>query len=384
MRRKKVLVWETLSTVSGGQKMTLTVMDLLSDTYEFCCLIPSKGLLSDELEKRNIPYYLLGDQTLRTGVKGVSMFFKYGAMSLRSILKSLNVIRKYKPDVLYAPGPASLPWSAVCGLLVHRPVIWHLHHIFLDSTTKTLLNICAHWRSVKQIIAVSNCVGSQITSPIAHKKVKVIYNPVDVEKYANGNAKSIIEEIESKLERRLCRNDKTIIIGHIALVQHSKKQDFALEITRRLKEKGHDCITIFAGGCREQDYYEELQEKVIEWNLQSNVIFMGRRNDIPDILRSIDVLLIPSSEGFPLAGLEALAASVPVVACNVAGASEFINVSHGGVAYDDDNVDMALNALERVMKNHGQFSTEGKKFAQSMSETHYKECIEGCFSAAIV
>ena len=43
---KKVLVWETLGTVSGGQKMTLTIMDMLKDGYEFCCLIPAEGMLT--------------------------------------------------------------------------------------------------------------------------------------------------------------------------------------------------------------------------------------------------------------------------------------------------------------------------------------------------
>ena len=74
MQKKKVLVWETLATVSGGQKMTLTVMDMLSDKFEFCCLIPAEGMMSEELKKRNIPYVLMGDQTLPTGVKGNRIF----------------------------------------------------------------------------------------------------------------------------------------------------------------------------------------------------------------------------------------------------------------------------------------------------------------------
>ena len=45
MQKQKVLVWETLATVSGGQKMTLTVMDMLSDKFEFCCLIPAEGMM---------------------------------------------------------------------------------------------------------------------------------------------------------------------------------------------------------------------------------------------------------------------------------------------------------------------------------------------------
>ena len=87
MQKKKVLVWETLATVSGGQKMTLAVMDMLSDKFEFCCLIPAEGMMSEELKKRNIPYVLMGDQTLPTGVKGKQVIFRYGWMSFKNVLK---------------------------------------------------------------------------------------------------------------------------------------------------------------------------------------------------------------------------------------------------------------------------------------------------------
>lgn len=202
---KKALVWETLGTVSGGQKMTLTVMDMLKDEYAFCCLIPTEGTLADELSRRGIPYVLMGDQTLPTGVKGKRVIFRYGWMSVRNILKSWKAIKKFKPDLLYAPGPAALPWSAVCGALTGKPVIWHLHHIFLDGATKKLINVCGKWRTVRKIIAVSNCVGDQIVSEKAHRKVKVLYNPVDVEKYANGNADNVLAEVEQALGRKIMR-----------------------------------------------------------------------------------------------------------------------------------------------------------------------------------
>ena len=130
MPKKNILVWETLSTVSGGQKMTLMVMDLLRERYDFLCLVPSKGLLTDELDKRKISYVLLGDMTLPTGIKGKKTLLRYAWLSAKCIIRSIGAILKFKPDILYAPGPASLPWSAVCGTLTRRPVIWHLHHMF--------------------------------------------------------------------------------------------------------------------------------------------------------------------------------------------------------------------------------------------------------------
>jgi len=384
MRKRKVLVWETLATVSGGQKMTLTIMDMLADKFEFCCLIPAKGMMSEELKKRNIPYVLMGDQTLPTGVKGKQVIFKYGLMSVKSVWKSLGVIRKYRPDILYAPGPAALPWSAVCGTLTRKPVIWHLHHIFLDGTTKKLLNVCGRWKSIWEIIAVSNCVGDQIANEKAHEKVNVLYNPVNVEKYANGNATRITMEVESKLGRKITpdvADSKTIVIGHVALIQRSKKQWFTLKLIEALRKNGYNAVGVFAGECREPEYMIELNQKVEQYGLREHVIFLGRRNDIPDLLKMIDMLIIPSFEGFPLAGLEAAAAGVPVIACDAAGAEEFIHVSGDGVSFTEDDVARAVDAVGKILKEKEKYKKAGIEFAGQMSNREYAAKIQQVFKA---
>ncbi|MBR6422309.1 glycosyltransferase [bacterium] len=370
MTKKKILVWETLGTVSGGQKMTLTILDMLSDQYEFCCLIPKEGMLSEELKKRNISYVLMGDQTLPTGVKGKQVIFRYGWMSLKNIWKSWGIIRKYKPDMLYCPGPAALPWSAICGILTEKPVIWHLHHIFLDGATKKLLNICGKFNSVRKIIAVSNCVGNQIVADAAHKKVEVLYNPVDVQKYANGDSTSIKAEIEKIFGYKL--DDTRNVIGHVALVQRSKRQDFVLNVIAELKKRGINSVGIFAGEAREPDFLEELKQHAKDLNISDDVTFLGRRSDIPDLLKMTDVLMIPSSfEGFPLAGLEAAAAGVPVAACNVAGAEEFIRVSGDGACFTENNVEEAVKAIETIMVRKAEMAENGRTFAAKMSNAEY-------------
>ena len=384
MKKKKVLVWETLATVSGGQKMTLTIMDMLSEQYEFYCLIPEKGLLSDELDRRNISYVLMGDQSLPAGVKGKKVIFRYGWMSLKNIWKSISVIRNYRPDILYAPGPAALPWSAICGSLTHKPVIWHLHHNFLDGATKKLLNICSSWKSVKSIIAVSNCVGTQIESAKSVNKINVIYNPVDLKKYASGNASKVKHEIAEKLKYSSESNSEIrIVLGQVALIQEAKKQWFTIDLIKELRNRGYDAVGIFAGECRKSKYMEELYEKAEKCGIKHQVAFLGRRNDIPDLLKIMDALIIPSVEGFPLAGLEAAAAGVPVIACNVAGAKEFICVSGDGSCYMEDDLEDAVRATEDILKNRDEMIKNGKVLAEKMTNLDYMENIKKVFAQSI-
>lgn len=377
MVKKKVLVWETLATVSGGQKMTLTVMDMLSDQYDFCCLIPAEGVLSEELKKRNIPYVLMGDQTLPTGVKGKKVIFRYGWMSIKSIFKSLKQVRKYKPDILYCPGPAALPWSAVCGSLTRKPVVWHLHHIFLDGMTRKLLNHCGKKKCVKTIISVSDSVGNQITNTSAREKIKILYNPVDVQKYSNGDPIKIKKEIENLLGYEL--DSSHVIIGHVALIQEAKRQAFVLNVLSKLQQSGMRTIGLFAGECRDANYQQLLEKRVTELDLQRGTLFLGRRNDIPDFLCLLDVLIIPSFEGFPLAGLEAAAAGVPVAACGVAGAEEYIKVSGNGVCFEENSVSDAVSAIQSILDNRDSMISRGRVFAEKMSTSQYEHSIKSIF-----
>ena len=380
MQKKKVLVWETLATVSGGQKMTLTVMDMLSDKFEFYCLIPAEGMLSEELKKRNIPYTLMGNQTLPTGVKGKQVIFRYGWMSAKNVRKSLSVIRKYNPDILYAPGPAALPWSAICGTLSRKPVIWHLHHIFLDGATKKLLNLCGNWKSVRKIIAVSGCVGDQIVNEHAHEKVRVLYNPVDVEKYANGDAKKIIAELEAKLGRKLWRAK---IVTQIGAITRNKRQDVLISVISNLKNLGEDIVGLIVGDtvtAADRIFRRELEQRIEDCGIQSQVLWMGFRSDIGNILAATDCVLVPSEEGLSLVAMEAMSAKRHVVTMNSSGAYELLNHAGCGTFYKEDDESSVANAVKKVLETPNAEETErGYAFCREQTNANFKKEITSLF-----
>lgn len=171
-----------------------------------------------------------------------------------------------------------------------------------------------------------------------------------------------------------------VVVGHVALIQRSKKQWFTLELLKALREKGYDAVGVFAGECRDSEYMAELNKSVEQYGLKGQVVFLGRRSDIPDLLKIIDMLIIPSAfEGFPLAGLEAAAAGVPVIACDAAGAEEFIRVSGDGVTFIEDNVVSAAEAVGKILEGKEMYKKAGIKFANQMSNQEYSARIEQIF-----
>ncbi|EGW38468.1 glycosyltransferase family 4 protein [Desulfosporosinus sp. OT] len=339
----EVLVWETSHLIGGGQQMSLAIAKMLKKKYKVKFLIPQRGPLSKQLEREGIPYICCGSQILPIGIKKRTAIFKYSWMSIKAMLKFLHIYMIHKPDIIYVPGPAALPWGAICGKLVRRPVIWHLHHIFEDGGTKKLLNYFSNWSSIKTIICISDSVGSQLTSEKIKDKVVTMYNPVDSHKYKSGKASRIYKELS-------LTPGQQILIGHIGILQPSKRQEFVIQVVIEILKRGYSVQALLVGSARKEtrEYERELKRLVTNLNLEKNIHFMGQRQDVADILAAIDVVIIPSVEGLSLVGLEALAAGKPIVCNEVGGACELAEVSKGGICFSDSVV-MAANAILEVL-----------------------------------
>lgn len=372
---KKIMVWETSASVAGGQKMTLTVMDLLKDKYEFCCLIPGEGELSAELEKRGIPYLLMGDQTLPSGVKGKQVYFRYGWMSLKNIVKSISAIRKTRPDILYAPGPASLPWSAICGSLTRRPVVWHLHHVFMDGATAKLLSFFSRSKSVKRILAVSHCVGDQVGNPKGHEKVRVFYNPIDSSRYVSGDADVVNEE----MTRMLGQSQRELLLTEIAVLRKDKAQDRVIHVVQALKRKGVNAKGILVGEAitdEDRSFKEKLQRLIEDSGLQSDIYLAGYRTNVRDYLAAADFVMVPAVfEGLSFVAQEAMTAGRDVVVPATGGAAEMLNAAGCGIHYPleatpDEIADLILKAKgtdrSREIEN-------GREFCRGLSHEAYQK-----------
>lgn len=174
-----------------------------------------------------------------------------------------------------------------------------------------------------------------------------------------------------------------IIIGHIALLEKDKRQEFTIKVVKQLIDDGYDCHGVFVGKAADlnDEYENSLFQLVNNLQIEDNIHFLGYRKDVPDILTGIDVLIIPASfEGFPLAGLEAAAAGVPVIACDIGGANEFIQVSKAGLTFKfDDYADAAKKAVQ-VLNDSKYYVSNARSFARQCTIDIYKRNVLNAFS----
>jgi len=94
----------------------------------------------------------------------------------------------------------------------------------------------------------------------------------------------------------------------------------------------------------------QLEARASALGLSDRVHFLGRRLDVPRLLRRADVACLPShAEGLPNSVLEAMLAGLPVVVTAVGGCPEFIDHGSNGLLFQPGNVAALAGALDRVL-----------------------------------
>src|SRR5207237_7753631 len=97
-------------------------------------------------------------------------------------------------------------------------------------------------------------------------------------------------------------------------------------------------------------YRQELETLAIELGVADRVTFMGERNDIPEVMAALDVVLMPSwSEPFGIVGIEAMAMEKPLVATMYGGPADVIRSGFDGMLIEPRNPQALADALRSLL-----------------------------------
>lgn len=123
--------------------------------------------------------------------------------------------------------------------------------------------------------------------------------------------KSIRDQYRGKLNI-----NNNFVIGHIGRFSYEKNHTFLIDIFKDIKKKQENAILLLIG---DGPLQSNIQKKVSSMGLDESVIFLGFRNDIPEMLMCFDLFLLPSiNEGISIVGINSQASGLnTVVSTNV-------------------------------------------------------------------
>ena len=140
---------------------------------------------------------------------------------------------------------------------------------------------------------------------IAKKEAYLLHNAVDLDVY------QFSKEDREKVRKSFGILDDEIVIGHVGRFNQQKNHLFLLGVFRDFLKK-HPNSKLMLVGTGELE--NEIQNRIKELDIVNQVILLGVRSDIAQLLSAFDVFLFPSIyEGMPNTVIEAQAAGLPCV-----------------------------------------------------------------------
>src|SRR5262249_58009302 len=129
---------------------------------------------------------------------------------------------------------------------------------------------------------------------------------------------------------------------------------------------GRDIRFLMIGaGSSETNYRSEVETLARQLRLDHRVIFTGQRQDVPEILRDVDIVVHPSlTEGLSNVILEAMAAGVPVVATRVGGNPELVEDGQTGFLVPVHDVKAIANGICRLLDEPSMARAFGERARQ--------------------
>lgn len=136
---------------------------------------------------------------------------------------------------------------------------------------------------------------------------KVVPNGIDVKKYAFSSTKRDV------LREKLLLNDN-IVVGNVGRFHSQKNHKFLISIFKEIYKQNSKAKLLLVGDGKLRN---KIEKWICDFDLSENVLLLGVRNDVPDLLQVMDIFLFPSLfEGFGNVVVEAQSSGLPCLLSN--------------------------------------------------------------------
>lgn len=256
------------------------------------------------------------------------------------------IIKKAKQfDVVHVHLFPSLYWAGFAKLFSRCSVPF----VFTEHSTnnKRRDNIFLHW---SDLLVYKYCYKRIIAC--ADKALDAFKNSFPTVDHCctinNGvSVFTFIDALPYTKKALLGLTENEFVITMVARFMSMKRQDTVVEALSKLPATVH---VVFVGGEERHDGLIRVKNLVRELNLTERVHFLYTRNDVPQILKTSDVILMASDyEGLSLSSIEGMAAGKPFIASDVDGLREV--VGGAGLLYKNRDADQLSGLILKLYQD---------------------------------
>ncbi|HPM76287.1 MAG TPA: glycosyltransferase, partial [bacterium] len=316
MDKLRILYVNHTGNVSGAEILIIRVTDELNPQhFEKIGMCPFDGKLHERFAEAMDHVELLPMQSTTAGF--YSRFKQY----LSSMVAVYRAILKHRIHLVHANSFRAALIAAPVGLLLGKPVIWHMYDI-LQPKLKNILVVRLYSHLVKKIVAVSNATRDALLRVGAPKsKIKRIYNCLDREKILHKAYSD-----QQLLVNPAGNGPKIVMSGQIT---PWKGQDVLLNAIPTICSIYPKAHFFFIGESHlpaDKEFQEQLKEQAQAVGIDKKITWMGFRRDGLALLKQADIIVHCSvyPDPLPTVVMEGMALERMVIASDIGGVPEMV------------------------------------------------------------
>lgn len=337
----------------GAQKSLCRLIQYI-DRERFTPIVvcPARGIFTEEIGKLDVEVRILPlpEELLMFGgvlknssfPQRVMQFYK----SLPQTYTLVDLIRRRKIQLMHCNGLRSVLTSGWAAKLAGIPLVWHLR----ADESFGYLDLIGYLLS-DEIITVSDGVIKAFSHrPLfrSGQKMVTVYDGLPQAGFDPTKCKG-------NLRREFGFENEHQVIGIVASITPRKRQDRFIEMAKAISSRYEKTRFLIVGDVAENGsvpYKQRLLSIGKELIDEGRLVFTGWRDDVAEIYASLDIFVLPSaSEGLPQSILEAMCMAKPVVATNIAGASEAVLDGKTGYLVPLDDLPALVGAVENLLND---------------------------------
>jgi sugar transferase (PEP-CTERM/EpsH1 system associated) len=292
-----------------------------------------------------------------------------------SHIRLFKLLRKIKPDIFHTYNFGTIEYHPIAKLAGVKRLI-HAEHGREDSyktisnPQKYILFRRAMLPFLDYFVVVSNDLHdwSEQQLRVTKKKLKLIYNGIDLNRFCRQEAGSESKGKTCQLKPNGNKGFTFITVGRLVDVKNHKFLIDAFKLaTEQSDALTNATLNIVGDGPNRAD----LQKQIDCCGLSEQVTLLGNRTDIAELLLQSDIFVLSSKyEAQPMTALEAMACQLPVIAPDVGGLGFLIEDGKNGKLVKPNDTQSMVDALIGLAQ---QFDTvkEYGKAGRALVEKHF-------------
>ena len=348
---------------SGAEVSLMRVVEGLRDGHEMCVACPAPSPLSEVVDRAGIERASLPEVDASLRLHPVQTPVGLGRLGAAGVALA-GVARRFRPDVIHANSTRAGLLGAIARALGGPPFVVRAHeHLPLTSVGRSVRSLIL--RTASSVVAVSDYTAGKLNEGLRRPVVTRVYNSID---HARFNP-ATVRPAGLREELGLARD--AALVGQVAQITPWKGQDTSVRALAELRASGIDVHlllvgqVVFGGKSVRYDnhaFLRRLEQLVDELALRDAVHFLGQRDDVPAILRALDLSLLPSwEEPFGLVTVESMALETPPLVSAVGAGPELVEDGGSGRVLPPQQPDLWTAAMRVLL--------EDRRALRSMAES---------------